>query len=128
MTDDAALVAFLEAARAARTKLMMVGDPRQLSSVGPGGGFEALVARFGAAVHLLAENVRQVDVAERAALEDLRADDVERAVAWYAQAGRITAMLSRESALDAMVATWGDDVAAGADAAMYAWRRANVAE
>ncbi len=128
MTDDAALVAFLEAAREAKTKVVMVGDPRQLSSVGPGGGFEALAARFGAAVHVLSQNVRQVDVAERAALEQLRAGEVARAVTWYVQAGRITAMLSRESAIDEMVARWGNDVAAGANAGMYAWRRANVAE
>ena len=42
MTDDAALVAFLEAARVTGAKVVAVGDPRQLSSVGPGGGFEAL--------------------------------------------------------------------------------------
>ncbi len=47
MTDDAALVAFLEAARAPRAKVVMVGDPHQLSSVAPGGGFEALVERWG---------------------------------------------------------------------------------
>lgn len=44
MTDDAALLAFLEAARTAGAKVVMVGDPRQLPAVGPGGGFESLVA------------------------------------------------------------------------------------
>ena len=38
MTDDSALLAFLESARTAGTKVVMVGDPRQLGSVGPGGG------------------------------------------------------------------------------------------
>jgi ATP-dependent exoDNAse (exonuclease V) alpha subunit len=89
MTGDAALVAFLEAARATGAKVVAVGDPRQLSSVGPGGGFEAVVRRFGGAVHVLSENVRQVDATERAALAQLRSGRVDDAVSWYAGAGRI---------------------------------------
>jgi len=80
MTDDAALLAFLEAARETGTKVVAVGDHRQLGSVAPGGGFEALVNRFGAAVHVLRENVRQVDPGERATLDNLRSGDVEAAV------------------------------------------------
>ena len=128
MTDDAALLAFLEAARATGTKVVMVGDPRQLSSVGPGGGFEALVSRFGVALHLLGDNVRQLDPAERRALAELRSGDVETAVAFYTERGRIAVAPNRDAALDAMVAGWAAEVAGGADAAMYAWRRANVAE
>ncbi len=128
MADDAALVAFLEAARLAGAKVVAVGDPRQLGAVGPGGGFEALVARFGDAVHVLGDNVRQHDPAERVALEELRSGDVEAAVSWYADTGRITASPDRDTALDAVAAGWTADVAHGADAAMYAWRRANVAE
>jgi hypothetical protein len=70
MADDAALVAFLEAAQLAGAKVVAVGDPCQLGAVGPGGGFEALLARFGDAVHVLADNVRQHDPAERVALEE----------------------------------------------------------
>jgi len=128
MTDDAALLAFLEAARETGTKVVAVGDHRQLGSVAPGGGFEALVARFGGAVHVLRDNVRQVDPVERTTLDCLRSGDVEAAVAWYAQAGRISVSADRDTALDATVAGWTADVAGGADAAMYAWRRANVAE
>jgi conjugative relaxase-like TrwC/TraI family protein len=128
MTDDAALLAFLEAARATHTKVVMVGDHRQLSAVGPGGGFEALISRFGGAVHVLTENVRQVDPAERAALGHLRSGDVDAAVAWYALNGRIAVSPDRDTAIDATVAGWAADVAQGANAAMYAWRRANVAE
>ena len=58
----------------------MVGDHRQLSAVGPGGGFEALVSRFGGAVQVLTENVRQVDPAERTALSQLRSGDVHVAL------------------------------------------------
>ena len=128
MSDDAALLSFLEAARATGTKVVMVGDPRQLSSVGPGGGFEALVARYGAAVHILSENVRQADSGERRALEQLRAGNVARTVAWYVEAGRIRTGRSRQSAVDEAVEGWANDVIGGRDTAMYAWRRANVAE
>jgi conjugative relaxase-like TrwC/TraI family protein len=128
MTDDAALVAFLEAARETGAKVVAVGDPRQLSSVGPGGGFEALVSRFGGAVHVLDENVRQPDPVERTTLAMLRSGDVEAAVAWYVRSGRISVSPDRDTALDAVVAGWAADVRQGASPAMYAWRRANVAE
>jgi hypothetical protein len=128
MTDDAALVAFLEAARVAGAKVVAVGDPRQLSSVGPGGGFEAVVRRFGGAVHVLSENVRQVDPAEREALTQLRSGKVADAVSWYAGAGRIAVSPDRDTAVDTTVAGWAADAAKGTPAAMYAWRRANVAE
>lgn len=126
MTDDAALLAFLEAAGAAGAKVVMVGDPRQLSAVGPGGGFESLVARFRDAVHVLDENVRQRDPAERAALAELRAGDVGRAVEWYAENGRIVVSPDPESALEAAVAGWVGDVADSTSTSMYAWKRANV--
>jgi hypothetical protein len=128
MTDDAALPRLLEAASAARAKVVLVGDHRQLGAVGPGGGFEFLVARYGATVHVLADNVRQHDVAERAALAELRDGDVAKAVAWYASKGRIVATPDRSSAVEAVVSGWAADVVAGRQTAMYAWRRANVAE
>jgi len=120
--------AALEAARETGTKVVAVGDHRQLGSVAPGGGFEALVKRFGGAVHVLDENVRQIDPVERTTLDGMRSGDVEAAVAWYADTGRIAVSADRDTALDATVAGWAADVAGGADAAMYAWRRANVAE
>jgi len=118
MTDDAALLAFLEASRETGTKVVAVGDHRQLGSVAPGGGFEALVNRFGGAVHVLRENVRQVDPVERTTLDCLRSGGVEAAVAWYADAGHISVSADRETALDATVAGWAADVAGGSDAAM----------
>jgi hypothetical protein len=128
MAEDAALLRLLAAASLARAKVVLVGDHRQLGAVGPGGGFEALVARYGPAVHVLAENVRQRDVADRAALAQLRDGDVASAVASYATRGCIVATHDHAAALDAVVAGWAKDIAAGHQAAMYAWRRANVAE
>ncbi|MHB1534511.1 MAG: AAA family ATPase, partial [Acidimicrobiales bacterium] len=107
--------------------VVMVGDHRQLGAGGPGGSLGALVGRHGDGVHILAENVRQVDPDERAALGELRAGNVEAAVEWYAKQHRIAAAPTREGALDATVAEWAADVDAGQDTTMLAWRRANVA-
>jgi hypothetical protein len=128
MTDDRMLLQLLQHAAAARAKVVMVGDHHQLGAVGPGGGFEALVARYGAAVHVLADNVRQREVAERAALALLRDGDVAKAVASYARRGRIVVAPDRVGAIDKLVQGWAADVAKGDSVAMYAYRRANVAE
>jgi len=128
MTDDAAMLGLLEAAAEAGAKVVMVGDHHQLGAVRPGGGFEALVTRYGAAVHVLDENVRQHDVAERVALEHLPAGNVAKAVAFYAGDGRIVATTHRGAALEATVAGWATDAAQGRRAAMYAWRRADEAD
>ena len=82
MADDAALLRLLVAVEAAGAKAVLIGDHHQLSAVGPGGGLEALVARHHPAVVELRENVRQRDLDERAALEQLRTGNVARAVAW----------------------------------------------
>ena len=49
MTDDTHLLALITHTSAAGAKLILVGDDRQLSAVGPGGGLRALAERFGAA-------------------------------------------------------------------------------
>jgi conjugative relaxase-like TrwC/TraI family protein len=127
LADDPSVLRLLAAAETAGAKVVMVGDHRQLGAVGPGGSLGALVGRHGDGVHILDENVRQVDPDERAALGELRAGNVEAAVDWYAKQHRIAAAPTREGALDATVAEWAVDVDAGRDTTMLAWRRANVA-
>ena len=105
-----------------------MGDHRQLGAVGAGGGFEALVSRYGAAVQVLADNVRQRDVAERAALALLRDGDGAKSVAWYAGNGRIVVAPDRAGAIERLVEGWAADVAKVDSVATYAYRRADVAE
>jgi conjugative relaxase-like TrwC/TraI family protein len=128
MATDADTLRLLVAAELTGAKVVMVGDHRQLGSVGPGGSLQALLDRHRPAVHVLRENVRQRDPAERKALAHLRAGDVAAAVTWYAEQGRIVTTPTRDEALDATVDAWASDVEQGVDAAMYAWRRANVEE
>lgn len=128
MASDTDVLRLLVAAELAGAKVVMVGDDRQLGAVGPGGALRALLERHRPAVHILKDNIRQDDPNERRALADLRAGDVQRAVAWYADEGRIVTASTRTEALDAVVNAWATDFGVGRESAMYAWRRANVEE
>ena len=127
MADDPAMLRLLAATEAAGSKLVIIGDHRQIGAVGPGGSLEALVSRHGGGVHVLTENVRQADPDERAVLAELRAGEVDKAVNWYAEHQRVKVAPRRDEVLDQMVAAWAKDVAEGRETAMLAWRRANVA-
>jgi ATP-dependent exoDNAse (exonuclease V) alpha subunit len=118
MATDADMLRLLVAAELAGAKAVMVGDHRQLGSVGPGGSLQALFARHRPAVHILKENVRQEDPGERAALAHLRAGDVARAVAWYAEHDRIVTAPTRDEALDRVVDAWAADIETGKHAAV----------
>jgi conjugative relaxase-like TrwC/TraI family protein len=127
MTDDVDLVRVCAHAEVAGAKLVLIGDHRQLGAVGPGGALAALVARHPDAVHYLMDNRRQHDPGERRSLDQLRDGDINLAVSWYQTQDRIHAIPVRDDALRAAVDAWAADVAAGHDAALFAWRRANVA-
>ena len=127
MVDDPAVLRLLTEASLARSKVVLVGDHRQLGPVGPGGSLEGLAERHRGAIHTLTDNVRQQDRDERRVLTHLRSGSVPAAVAWYATHGRIHPAPDRAEALARTVDAWMDDTLAGADTAMYAWRRANVA-
>ena len=126
MTDDVDLLRLLAGADSAGAKVVMVGDDRQLGAVGPGGSLGALVDRHEPGVWVLDENVRQVDPAEQCALDELRAGDLELAVGWMADNGRIAVGADRPEIIERMVAGWSADVDQGLDTMMLAWRRASV--
>ncbi|MGH9289380.1 MAG: MobF family relaxase [Acidimicrobiales bacterium] len=128
MTADADLARLVLSVERARSKLVIVGDPRQLSSVGPGGALHAVLERHPEIVTTLNENLRQRDPAERVALEHLRAGDVQAAIGFYAANRRIHIASARTETLAAMVDAWAADTAAGHDTMMLAWRRASVAD
>jgi conjugative relaxase-like TrwC/TraI family protein len=127
MTDDRSLLRLLTAVDHARAKAVIIGDHRQLSAVGPGGALEAVTTRHPDTVHVLDQNIRQRDPAERAALEHLRHGDPAAAVDWYAANGRITTSPTRADTLRTAVDAWSRDRDAGRETILLAWRRADVA-
>jgi ATP-dependent exoDNAse (exonuclease V) alpha subunit len=126
MTDDADLLRLLDRTTAVGAKLVIVGDHRQLSAVGPGGSLNALVTRFGGRVWELTDNVRQVDLTEREALAELRHGDVGAALEWLGRRGRVLTGADRAEVIRATVDGWIRDVENGQDTVMLAWKRVNV--
>jgi conjugative relaxase-like TrwC/TraI family protein len=124
MIDDPDTLYVLRAAHSAGSRVLLVGDHRQLSAVGPGGSFEALVERWPDAVCELTDNRRQIDTGEREALEQLRSGDVDVAVDWYRDHGRILTARDWSSAVDLAADRWADE---DDGAGLIAHRRTNVA-
>lgn len=127
MADDQAVLKLLAAVDVAGAKAVIVGDHHQLDAVEAGGGLEALINRHGPAVHVLDENIRQHDSAERGALEQLRNGRVTDAIDWYRDNNRIRTAPTRDDALDAAIAAWEADLRAGHETVLLAWRRRDVA-
>jgi ATP-dependent exoDNAse (exonuclease V) alpha subunit len=126
MTADHDLHRVVVHVEAARAKLVLVGDPRQLSSIGPGGALAALLERRPEILTTLDRNVRQRDPEERRALRQLRNGDVDEAIDWYLTRSRTALSAGRTEALIQMTDAWAEDVADGHDTAMLAWRRDDV--
>jgi len=128
MTADADLLRLAVGVSRACAKLILVGDPHQLSAIGPGGALGAVIERHPDIVTLLGGNVRQHDPDERAALDQLRDGSVPDAVAWYTRTGRTKTAATRSETLAAMVDDWVADVTDRHDTALLAWRRQDVAD
>jgi len=128
MTADADLERLLAAVDAAGAKAVLVGDPHQLGAVGPGGALDAVLARHPHTVVRLDENLRQHDPHERRALAQLRDGDTRLAVRWYARHQRIHTAPDRFQVLTAAVEACAQDVDAGHDSRLLAWRRRDVAD
>jgi conjugative relaxase-like TrwC/TraI family protein len=104
MLGSRKLTRLLEHAERAQTKVVLVGDDRQLAAIDAGGGFRALRLRLGASE--LTENRRQQQAWEREALELVRSGLVEEAVAAYQAHDRVVAADSKPAATLALLQDW----------------------
>jgi AAA domain len=128
LTPDIDLARLLLGGESAGSKVVIVGDHRQLAPVGPGGALQAVLDRHPDIVTVLNQNLRQRDPAERTALHHLRAGNLDRAIGFYAANQRIRIAPTRTETLAAMVDAWATDTAAGHNTLMLAWRRSTVAD
>ena len=96
MIGTRTLATIVEEAAKAQTKVVLVGDHRQIPEIEAGGAFAALARRLQA--DELVHNRRQNDAWERSALDQLRAGHVGSALDSYESHGRIH---QRRSAVDA---------------------------
>jgi hypothetical protein len=124
MAGTRLLAPVFEVADQADAKIVLVGDPKQLSEIDAGGVFRGLTTRLGA-IELL-ENRRQQEQWERDALEQLRSGDIDVAFAEYDRNGRVVTAPTAPEVRTAMVADWWSHRLAGDDVAMMAVRRSDV--
>jgi Ti-type conjugative transfer relaxase TraA len=123
-TRDLAQLA--ETAEAHGTKLVLVGDDRQLPEIEAGGAFRALGDRIGALE--LKEVRRQREAWDRDALRNLRDGQVERWAAAYANAGRLVTGPTAPAVRERLVTDWWQAAERGEDAAIIALRRSDAAD
>jgi conjugative relaxase-like TrwC/TraI family protein len=130
VVDEAAIVAtrklapLLAHADRAGAKVVLVGDDRQFASIQAGGGFRALRLRLGASE--LTVNRRQVEAWEQRAIDDIRAGNLEQAIAAYAEHDRIQAFEARDDRDRALASDWWQAHQGGEQPVIYAHRRAQV--
>jgi conjugative relaxase-like TrwC/TraI family protein len=104
LTDDRdRAILYAEATRTG-TKLVELGDPKQLRGVGCGSSFGYAAATIGA--HELTENRRQRDEDERRILAAVRAGRYAQALGEWAGKGSVVITSDADSAAVAMTADW----------------------
>jgi conjugative relaxase-like TrwC/TraI family protein len=132
MVDEASLAGtfalddLVTAAREARAKVLLVGDPAQLSAIDAGGMFTALVRDRGALVAELTDVRRFVNPWEKTASVELRAGSPD-AIDAYASHGRVVGG-SRDEMLDALYEAWKHDTEEGKTSLMIAGDLGTVGE
>lgn len=124
MAGTRTLAPILDAAARAGTKVVLVGDPRQLPEIDAGGVLAGLAARLDPIE--LVENRRQCEQWERDALSQLRSGDVDVAFDAYERNGRIVTADTAADVRTVMVADWWSYRIAGDNVTMLALRLSDV--
>ncbi|MGW2840600.1 MobF family relaxase [Streptomyces sp. NPDC001493] len=113
MCDDRDIAGLLTHAAKTGTKVVGIGDPKQLHSPGIGGSFAAVHHLVGGLT--LSQNFRQKDMVERRALELWRDDNRVESLRTFAGTGRVHALADKDTTLAAMLTVWADKRAAHTD-------------
>jgi conjugative relaxase-like TrwC/TraI family protein len=114
----------LDHARRAGAKVVLVGDDRQFSSIDVGGGFRGLRLRLGASE--LTVNRRQTDAWEQRAIDLVREQRVEEAIAAYREHERVQVFESRDDLATALVNDWWQAHRSSEQVVILAHRRTEV--
>lgn len=94
----------ISAAQKAGTKIVLVGDEKQLQPIEAGGPFGAISKEIGTAK--LTDIVRQREKWQRQAVKDFAAGEATKGLEAYAQRGFVSVAKDREQALEAVLAAW----------------------
>ncbi|MEE1797511.1 MobF family relaxase [Streptomyces sp. JV176] len=113
MCDDRDIAELLTHAATTGTKVVGIGDPKQLHSPGIGGSFAAIHHIVGGLT--LNQNFRQRDAIERRVLELWRDDNRVEALRTFAGTGRVHALADKDTTLAAMLTIWADKRATHTD-------------
>ncbi|HSK50454.1 MAG TPA: MobF family relaxase [Solirubrobacterales bacterium] len=124
MVDSATLARLIAHAEKANAKLVLVGDPEQLSEIEAGGLFRAIAERTNP-IHL-DQVIRHRHEVEREGAKRIREGEGPEALRLYRQEGRITVAPDADSRREVMVDDWHRSFAAGEDAVMVAKRNMEV--
>ncbi|WP_055522903.1 MobF family relaxase [Streptomyces graminilatus] len=106
MSNDRQAAALMREAARTSTKIVAIGDPKQLQAIGPGGWFKEVHRLVGGLT--LTENRRQRNDAERAALDVWRTGDHEQALKILADTGRVHAAETAIEAHAQILTTWDE--------------------
>jgi len=133
LVDEAGMVstrdleAVLSAARVAGAKVVLIGDRRQLASVGGASALRAVAEVVGRSA-VLGEVRRQTVDWQRAASVVMARGDVEAGVRAYAAEDRIELVAGAEAAQDRVIAVWSEQrTAYGEDVLIVTRRNADAA-
>jgi ATP-dependent exoDNAse (exonuclease V) alpha subunit len=126
MVGTRTLAQLLEHAARARAKVVLVGDHRQLPAIEAGGLLRGLTERLPTIE--LAENRRQREPWERAALIELRHGDLTQALHGYLEHDRVHIAPDADTARRRTIDAWAPQHLAGDNAVILAARHTDVAE
>jgi Ti-type conjugative transfer relaxase TraA len=111
--DEAGLVGtrqlarVLEVADAARAKVVLIGDPKQLQAIEAGAAFRGIVKEAGSVE--LNEVRRQKEAWQRQAVKSLALGDTAAALSAYETQGHVHAHETREAARSELLQAWAKD-------------------